>query len=142
MDEVGCRPGLSDYDMVYAKNTLKSTTQKQKPRRVFLFNKADWPKFKILMKDYQMKFLDSHQGKSVDDLWSVFTSTIDSLATQCARQAHDVNITSPQRRCNVMCIDVEATLYLRHGCIDVEATLYLRHVPTGYTVWQGNQWSR
>ena len=30
-----------------------------------------------------------------------------------ARQAHDVNITSPQRRC------------------DVEATLYLRHVPAG-----------
>ena len=43
-----------------------------------------------------------------------------------SRQAHDVNITSPQRRCNVM----TATLYLR--CIDVEATLYLRHVPAGH----------
>ena len=38
-----------------------------------------------------------------------------------SRQAHDVNTTSPQRRCNVM------TLHRR--CIYVMATLYLRHVP-------------
>ena len=76
------------------------------------------------------------------------------------QRAHDVNTTSPQRRCDVVftswrCIDVEATLYLRHDiastlrrrciyvmtlhrrwgdvvfmswcCIDIEATLYLRH---------------
>ena len=34
--------------------------------------------------------------------------------TSTARQAHDVNTTSPQR------------------CIDVEGTLYLRHVPAGW----------
>ena len=54
------------------------------------------------------------------------------LQKEKTRQAHDVNITSPQRRCNVM------TLHRRWGddiftwrCIDVEATLYLRHVPAG-----------
>ena len=72
-----------------------------------------------------------------------------------ARQAHDVNITSPQRRCNVMTLhrrwgdviftwrkynvastsmqrhDVASTLrrrYIYVMCIDVEATLYLRYV--------------
>ena len=34
------------------------------------------------MKEYQLKSLDSHCGKSVDDLWSDFTLNIDSLATQ------------------------------------------------------------
>ena len=39
VDEVGCRPCLSDYDMVYDKYTLKSTTQKQKTRRFFYSTK-------------------------------------------------------------------------------------------------------
>ena len=52
-----------------------------------------------------------------------------------SQRAHDVNTTSPQRRCNVM------TLHRRWGdvvltstswrCIDVEPTLYKRHVPAG-----------
>ena len=42
------------------------------------------------------------------------------------QRAHDVNITSPQRRCNVTwrCIDVEATLYLH----DVASTLRRRYI--------------
>ena len=34
------------------------------------------------MKDYQLKFLDSHHGKSEDGLWPDVFSTIDTLATQ------------------------------------------------------------
>lgn len=41
------------------------------------------PRLKTLMRDHQVKFLDNHHEKSVDDLWSDFTSTIDSFAAKC-----------------------------------------------------------
>ena len=63
--------------------TLSPTTQKLKPRKVPLFRKADWPKFKSLMKDYQQKFMNSHLGRSVEELWNDFTSTLDTFSFQC-----------------------------------------------------------
>lgn len=56
VEEVGCLPGLSDYDMVTTTCALKPTVQRQKPRKVYVFSKADWPKLKTLVKDYQTKF--------------------------------------------------------------------------------------
>ena len=41
VDEVDCRPGLGDYDMVTASCALKPSIQKQKPRKVPILNKAD-----------------------------------------------------------------------------------------------------
>ena len=35
------------------------------------------------MTDYQQKFLSSHRGKSVEELWNDFTSTLDLLTSQC-----------------------------------------------------------
>ena len=69
--------------MVMANCTLSPTTQKLKPRKILLFCKADWPKFKSLMKDYQQKFMNSHLGRSVEDLWNDFTSTLDTFSSQC-----------------------------------------------------------
>ena len=69
--------------MVMANCTLSPTTQKLKPRKVPLFRKADWPKFKSLMKDYQQKFMNSHLGRSVEELWNDFTSTLDTFSSQC-----------------------------------------------------------
>ena len=81
--QVSCQPGLSDHDMVIAHCSLTPTTQKQKPRKVPIFRKADWSKFKSLMRDYQQKFLSSHIGKSVEELWNGFTSTLDLYSSQC-----------------------------------------------------------
>ena len=69
--------------MVIAYGALKPTTQKCKSRKVFLFRKADWPKFKSLMRNYQEKFLNSHIGRSVEELWNDFTSTRDLFSSQC-----------------------------------------------------------
>ena len=63
--------------------TLSPTTQKLKTRKVPLFHKADWPKFKSLMKDYQHKFMNSHLGRSVEELWNYFTSTLGSFSSHC-----------------------------------------------------------
>ena len=51
VDQVDCRPGLGDHDMVTASCAIKPSIQKQKPRKVPLLGKADWPKFKSLMNE-------------------------------------------------------------------------------------------
>ena len=62
---------------------MNCALQKTEAPEGLSIQQSRFAKFKPLMKDYQLKFLDSHHGKSVDDLWSDFTSTIDSVATQC-----------------------------------------------------------
>ena len=69
--------------MVTATCALKPSVQKQKPRIVPLLSKADWPKFKSLMRDYQQKFLLNHFDRTVEELWSEFVSAIDSAASKC-----------------------------------------------------------
>ena len=83
VEEVDCQPGLGDHDMVTASCALKPSTQKQKPRKVPLLRKADWPKLKSLMRDYQQTFLHNHASKSVEDLWSEFVSALDTFASNC-----------------------------------------------------------
>ena len=83
VDQVDCRPGLGDHDMVTASCAIKPSIQKQKPRKVPLLGKADWPKFKSLMRDYQQKFLLNHFNRSVEELWSDFVTTIDTYASKC-----------------------------------------------------------
>ena len=83
VEEVDCQPGLGDHDMVTASCALKPSTQKQKPRKVPLLRKADWPKLKSLMRDYQQTFLINHASKSVEDLWSEFVSALDTFASKC-----------------------------------------------------------
>ena len=83
VEEVDCQPGLGDHDMVTASCALKPSTQKQKPRKVPLLRKADWPKLKSLMRDYQQTFLLNHASKSVEDLWSEFVSALDTFASKC-----------------------------------------------------------
>ena len=69
--------------MVTATCALKPSVQKQKPRKVPLLTKANWPKFKSLMGDYQQKFLLNHFDRTVEELWSDFVSAIDNAASKC-----------------------------------------------------------
>ena len=62
---------------------LKPTLHKQKPRKVFIFSKADWPTFKAKMKLYQQSFLSNHYGQTVEQLWTDFTTTLDKLVQEC-----------------------------------------------------------
>ena len=63
--------------------------------------------------------------------------TFNNLCRTITQRAHDVNITSPQRRCNVMTLHRrwDNVIFTSWRCIDVEATLYLRHMPAGHSVW-------
>ena len=83
--EVKCSPGLGDHDLVSAKVLLKPSQHKQKPRNVLLFSKADWPKLKSKMKEYQQSFTTSHLGRTVEELWTDFTTTLDKFSQECIR---------------------------------------------------------
>ena len=76
-------PGLGDHDLVSAKALLKPPQHKQKPRNVLLFSKADWPKLKSKMKVYQQSFISNHLGKTVEELWTDFTTTLDKFSQEC-----------------------------------------------------------
>ena len=80
---VACLPGLSDHDMVIAECALKPIPLKQKPRKAQLFRKADWLRLKSLLSDYQDKIITNHHGKSVDDLWTEFTSALERFSSEC-----------------------------------------------------------
>ena len=69
--------------MVTAYCALKPSIQKQKPRNVPLLNKADWPKLKSLMRDYQKKFLLEHPNRSVEELWSDLVTALDTFSSKC-----------------------------------------------------------
>ena len=83
INKVNCSPGLGDHDVVSAEALLKPTLHKQKPRKVFIFSKADWPTLKAKMKLYQQSFLSNHYGQTVEQLWTVFTTTLDKLVQEC-----------------------------------------------------------
>ena len=69
--------------MISVVGCLKPAIQKQKPRKVHLFSKADWVKLKSHMKDFQSRFLSSHIGKSVEELWTSFTNVLDACVDEC-----------------------------------------------------------
>ena len=66
-----------------AKALLKLSQHKQKPRNVLLFSKADWPNLKSKMKVYQQSFISNHLGKTVEELWTDFTTTLDKFSQEC-----------------------------------------------------------
>ena len=81
--DVKCSPGLGDHDLISAEALLKPTLQKQKPRKTMIFRKADWPKLKSKMKAYQQTFLTNHIGKTAEELWTDFSTTLDKFSHEC-----------------------------------------------------------
>ena len=69
--------------MVIAECALKPTSQKQKPRKVKLLCKADGPKLKSHLLDFQKKFVSTDLNKYVNELWAEFTSALERFTSQC-----------------------------------------------------------
>ena len=71
-------PGVSDHDIVSVEVQLKPQVYRQVPRKVPLFRKADWDGFKQHLTTFYSKFIRECKGKSVNDLWTDFRSTMES----------------------------------------------------------------
>ena len=65
--------------MVSAESMLKPAIIEQKPRKAFLFQKADWATLKLKIKKFQEPFLMDSLGKSVEELLNDFTTTLNKL---------------------------------------------------------------
>ena len=83
IQKVDILPGQGDYHEVSAEGLVKAVFQKQKLRKVHLFAKAEWEKLKSIMKAFQERFLSSHTGKSVEELWTSFTDALDAGIQEC-----------------------------------------------------------
>ena len=77
VNEVKVQPGLADHDMVSAESLLKPAVHKQKPRKTYLFRKADWQTLKQKMKRYQESFLLDSLGKSVEEFTFFYNNKLE-----------------------------------------------------------------
>ena len=70
-------PGISDHNMVVADFDIKPHTSKQKPRKCYKFQKANWDKLKtdleITAKTIQKQYNDN---QSADDMWTYFKNSL------------------------------------------------------------------
>ena len=57
---------------------IRPQTVKQVPRTMHVYKRTDWASFKSHMAEFKDIFLASHEGKSVDKLWSEFKTALES----------------------------------------------------------------
>ena len=70
--------------MVMVECSIKPAVHKLKPRKAQLFRKAEWTEFNLLVKDFQQSFLSGHNGKTIDELWTSFSSALENFSEQCS----------------------------------------------------------
>ena len=69
--------GQSDHDVVFVEINIKPETRPQKPRKIFLYKKADYEAIKEDLQTFQLEFeqLD-HETYSTNDLWEMFKKRV------------------------------------------------------------------
>ena len=75
---VEIKPGIADHDVVLSEIFIKPQVNKQKPRLMSMYKKADWEGFENHMLSFQNSFLASHEGKSVNLLWEEIKGALQS----------------------------------------------------------------
>ena len=66
-------PGISDHDIVVVDSDTKPFYSKQKPRKCFLFSKANWSELKVKITEISNNIIDMYNSeKSVHELWDTF----------------------------------------------------------------------
>ena len=75
---VEIKPGIADHDVVLSEIFIKPQVNKQQPRLMSMYKKADWEGFENHMLSFQNSFLASHEGKSVNLLWEEIKGALQS----------------------------------------------------------------
>ena len=66
-------PGISDHDIVVVDSDTKPFYAKQKPRKSFVFSKANWEQLKINITELSAEIVRLYRsGSSVQHLWDIF----------------------------------------------------------------------
>ncbi|KAK3107538.1 hypothetical protein FSP39_016928 [Pinctada imbricata] len=70
-------PGISDHDIVVVDSDTKPHYNRQKPRKSFLFGKANWDALRVKCKVIYDTITQLYQqNKTIEDIWSYFKSTL------------------------------------------------------------------
>ena len=71
-------PGISDHDCCFAEINVNPLKLKQTPRKINLYNKADWVSFKTHLLHTHKTIVDLYETSPVEDLWSLLKEAITS----------------------------------------------------------------
>ncbi|MCG8046380.1 MAG: hypothetical protein JAY66_11960 [Candidatus Thiodiazotropha taylori] len=71
-------PGISDHDIISATVSVKPKLNKQKPRSVPIFRKADWDGFKLFIREKSFEILGRFQESTPEEIWNAFKSALNS----------------------------------------------------------------
>ena len=69
-------PGISDNEIILADCDLKPVVCKKPPRTIYLWNKVDWNKIRLLASEFSESFLPEHGTRSVDKNYTMFKEFI------------------------------------------------------------------
>ena len=70
-------PGISDHDIVVVDSDTKPFYSKQKPRKCFLFSKANWIKLNSKINEISNNIIEMFEsGKSIHELWDTFRTEL------------------------------------------------------------------
>ena len=75
---VEIKPDIADHNAVLSEVFIKPQVNKQKPRLMYMYKKADWEGFGNHMLSFQESFLVSHEGKSNNLHWDEFKGALQS----------------------------------------------------------------
>ena len=74
---------MSDHDLVITELDLKMKPPKKKPRKIFIFKRADVDVYSISNYLEALRSIECESASELDDLWVKFKSTILKAVEQC-----------------------------------------------------------
>ena len=75
-------PGISDHEIVLTDCSIKPLINKQQPRRIHLWKRADWNKLKTEAVKFKESFLSLARSRSVTENFNSFKSFINQLTSK------------------------------------------------------------
>ena len=74
-------PGISDHETVYVESSLRPAKAQTPPRKVHIYNKADFPSIKAELRRKKEEFASMEPISSIQELWNKFRSMVSDLMT-------------------------------------------------------------
>ena len=88
-------PGISDHEIILADCDLKPVVCKKPPQTIYLWNKVDWNKIRLLTSEFSESFLPEHGTRSVEKNYTMFKEFIDRFNHEGAH-SQQANLNSHQ----------------------------------------------
>ena len=97
-------PGLSDHDVVFSEVDIQASTNRQKPRSIPLYRKANWDTMRLELETTHKKIKDlAALGHDAEELWTVFKTDLNKsieshVPHKTAREKSNLPWISPEIR--------------------------------------------